>query len=120
VSPQQKPNPPPRTRKDPWGRPALGLGALFLFAVALTRGDDLHSFFLFGMGILLLILFAFFSKISGTLGIGKFQIPIIGDQPHPVEQDRSDSRPESEDSHRPSITEFEKAARNPATRRNRG
>lgn len=107
--------------KDPGGRLLLGVGAVALIVIGLTRDNQFAGFPLVLVGVLLLILFAFYSRISGALGFGKFQVPII--QPHheeePEQTRRAPSSTQPQKSHRASLREVSDAARNPTTTRNR-
>jgi hypothetical protein len=110
-----------KSAKDPGGRLLLGAFAVVLIVCGLTRASDFAGLPLIALGVLLLILFAFHSRISGALGFGKFQVPIVSEQgPADAEKPAPSSTPVAPaNEHRPSLREVRQAARNPTSDRHR-
>jgi hypothetical protein len=94
--------------------------AIVLIICGLTRAGHFAGLPLVALGAFLLILFAFHSRISGDLGLGKFQVPIISDRRTSDAKDSSPPQATEPTIDRPrSLSEMREAARNPATNRNR-
>ncbi len=113
--------------KDRGGRPLLALFAVGLFVIGVMHANEFVGLPLFGLSILLLILFAFHSRIGGALGFGKFQVPIAAEAEPPQPASRQAAPPPGPpnqsttevENHRPSIDEYRRAARHPGSQRHR-
>jgi hypothetical protein len=77
-----RPHPRPRRRRDPGGRILLCLFAVAFATVGIIR-HDLSSIPLLAAATVLAILFAFHSRIGGSVGLGNASVPIMPDDSQP-------------------------------------
>jgi hypothetical protein len=105
------------------GRLFLGLLGTILVAFGLSRADEFAGLPLIFLGALLAILAAFHARIGGSVGIGKFQVPIVPNhdqnKPEPPSTPASTERGSQGRGRKPSLREVRAAAERPTTDRRR-